>query len=52
MFDYNELDTYVEQETINAVYHYANEHTDDLIAYLMKNYSMERIAYESVRLYL
>ena len=52
LFDYNELDTYVEQETINAVYHYANEHTDDLIAYLMKNYSMERIAHESVRLYL
>ena len=33
LFDYNELDTYVEQETINAVYHYANEQTDDLKEY-------------------
>ena len=52
LFDYNELDTCVEQETINEVYYYANEHADNLVDYLINNYDMEKIASECIRLYL
>ena len=51
-FDFKEIKTKVEQETINKIILYANQYTDNLIDYLRENYDMEKIANESIRLYL
>ena len=51
-FDLKELGTKVEQETINEIILYANQHTDNLINYLIENYNMEKIANNSIKFYL
>lgn len=51
-FNFKELGTTVEAETISEIIAYANQYTDNLIEYLIENYDFETIANESIRLYL